>query len=134
MPGVGGALSVVCRAEPRVSTGAGPADLGALGLERDRRRARHDTPMDTAGLRADFERILRDSISCEVTLNGQVTEGLECEGTVEVDGVKVPCDPNDGWRLKDPRTLELVGKACSDLRGKPTAQIRADFPCGVILF
>ncbi len=92
------------------------------------------TPMNTAGLRADFERILRDSISCEVTLNGEVTEGQECEGTVEVDGVEVPCDPKDGWRLKDPRTLELVGNACSDLRSKPTAQIRADFPCGVILF
>jgi len=92
------------------------------------------TPMNTDGLRADFERILRDSISCEITLNGQVTEGLECEGTVEVDSVAIPCDPKDGWRLKDPRTLELVGKACSDLRAKPTAQIRADFPCGVILF
>ncbi len=92
------------------------------------------TPMNAAEMRLDFEKILRDSVSCEITLNGDVTDGSECQGTVEVDGVEIPCSSEDGWRLKDPRTIELVGSACTDLRSRPTAQIKADFPCGIILF
>ncbi len=92
------------------------------------------TPLNTAQIQLDFEKILRDSVSCEVALNGEVMDGSECEGTVEVDGVAIPCGNDDGWRLKDPRTLEFVGSACTNLRSRPTAQIKADFPCGVIVF
>lgn len=91
-------------------------------------------PKNAAALRTDFQGILRDSVSCEITLNGRVPTGDECLGTVEVDGVEVPCDAKDGFRLKDPSTLEFVGSACENLRDHPAAKVEANFPCGVILF
>ena len=44
-----------------------------------------------------------------------------------------PGAPDEGWRLKDPSTLELVGAACTTLKTTPNATLSASFPCGAIL-
>jgi hypothetical protein len=89
------------------------------------------TPQDQAQIPLVLGQFLREQVSCEVVLNGTVTTGSECQGSVKVDGVLVPCNDPNGWRLKNDRTVELVGAACTDLRAKPQANVRADFPCKI---
>ena len=89
------------------------------------------TPQNQAQIPLVLGQFLREQVSCEVVLNGTVTLGSECQGSVKVDGVLIPCNDPNGWRLKNDRTVELVGSACSDLRAKPQANVRADFPCKV---
>lgn len=68
--------------------------------------------------------------TCQVGLNGTVTMGQECEGQVNVNGTALPCNSNDGWRLTDPRTVQLMGNACKSFLGT-ASQVRATFPCAV---
>jgi hypothetical protein len=92
------------------------------------------TLADLLAVGHELQAELSQLVSCEVTLNGDVVSGDECRGTLSVDGKPLSCNRPDGWRLKDKRTLELTGNACSDLKQTPAAQIQADFPCGVVLF
>lgn len=87
------------------------------------------------------------AIGCEVVLNGMVTVGQECRGFVELNGGNLPCCQNtggawtcggapapgepNGWRLKDERTVELIGSQCLDFLQAPEASLRASFPCDV---
>jgi hypothetical protein len=70
-------------------------------------------------------------------LNGQVQAGSEKLGTVTLNGKPVPYDdpglPDEGWHLKTPSTLELVGEACKTLKATPNATLSARFPCGVVI-
>ena len=91
------------------------------------------TPGTTADLVAAMTMVTEELLSCDVTLNGTVGKGLECSGSVAVDGAPVPCDTPDGWHLKDPSTIELVGAACTGLRSKPMAKITAAFPCAALV-
>lgn len=81
--------------------------------------------------------IVLDARTCTFTLNGQVQAGSEKLGTVTLNGKTVPYDdpgaPDEGWRLKDPSTLELVGEACKELKATANATLAARFPCGAVL-
>jgi hypothetical protein len=81
--------------------------------------------------------IVLDARTCTFTLNGKVQAGSEKLGTVTHNGAPVPFDdpgaPDEGWRLKDPSTLELVGDACKTLKSTPDATLSARFPCGAVL-
>lgn len=84
---------------------------------------------DAPALVATLRTIIAEVISCDVTLNGRVTVGEECRGYVEVDGARLPCNSDDGWRLTSPNTVTLTGQACLDFKANPTATLTADFPC-----
>jgi hypothetical protein len=81
--------------------------------------------------------IVLDARTCTFMLNGQVQAGSEPLGTVTLNGKPVPFDapgaPDEGWRLKDPSTLELVGAACTELKATADATLSARFPCGAVL-
>ncbi len=68
-------------------------------------------------------------MSCEVSLEGKVKDGEECSGDALLGDQKLVCNDTNGFKLKDPSTLELTGKACDDLRSKSGLAIRARFPC-----
>jgi hypothetical protein len=74
--------------------------------------------------------ILSGSVSCDVTLQGMVTPGQECTGTVTIGGAPVACNSPDGWKLKDPSTIEFDGASCQKLQNNPGAVVNASFPCG----
>jgi hypothetical protein len=74
---------------------------------------------------------LREQVSCDVVLNGTVTVGSECQGSVKVDGVLIPCNAPTRGASRTIAPVELVGAACTDLRAKPQPSVRADFPCKV---
>jgi hypothetical protein len=84
-----------------------------------------------------LKQIVLDARTCTFTLNGQVQAGSEKLGTVTLNGKPIPFDdpgaPEEGWRLKTPGTLELVGEACKTLKATPNATLSARFPCGTIV-
>jgi hypothetical protein len=90
--------------------------------------------------------LIGGAIGCEVQLNGTVTTGRECLGKVQMNGNALPCCKetagawtcNDapvteasGWRLKDPRTVELIGLECVAFLTAREASLEAHFPCDV---
>lgn len=84
------------------------------------------------GLGVALEEILGAEVSCTLEVQGRVTLGQECLGTVMLDEAPLACDDADGWRLVDETHIELVGTACERFR-TATSAVRASFPCGVIL-
>lgn len=80
-----------------------------------------------------LETVVRRAVSCEISMQGAVSGEDVCSGRVLIGDRVVPCDDSDGYRLKDERTIEIVGQSCEYLRDHPTAHIRAEFPCDVIV-
>jgi hypothetical protein len=100
------------------------------------------TPQDLVDALAG---LIGGAVGCEVFLNGKVKLGAECSGYVEVSGVRQPCckdvgggaftcngmpaTPPNGWILKTPGSIELVGETCTSFLKSPDATLRAGFPC-----
>jgi hypothetical protein len=90
--------------------------------------------------------LLGGAVGCHVELNGTVTVGQECLGTVEQNGTRIPCcqgssgdmrcddmpasSPN-GWKLNDPHSIELLGDSCAKFLLGSGSVLNATFPCKV---
>jgi hypothetical protein len=105
-------------------------------------------PTDPDGLIKTLAALLGGAVGCNINLNGRVTVGQECSGTVTLgtstlaccqqpapggafmcDGAAAPA-PN-GWRLQNDNAIELLGDSCTKfLIGADTA-LDATFPCDV---
>jgi hypothetical protein len=68
--------------------------------------------------------------ACTVGLDGTVSDGQQCRGEVVLNGSPLACDSDNGWRLTDPRTVQLTGSACMDFQSN-ASQVHASFPCDV---
>jgi hypothetical protein len=79
-----------------------------------------------------FKDIIGPETACEVVLNGSVKPGIECMGTIKINGVALPCNDANGWSLKDPSTVVIQGTACEQYKKDLTAILEADFPCELI--
>jgi hypothetical protein len=107
------------------------ANLG-VGLEA---AADPPAPLFTAEsqeeLATAFEKILGDlPKSCVFSLNGRVKEENADQGTVQLAGEGLDYQGTNGWALKAPDQVELVGKACDQIRaGEEDLDI--SFPCAV---
>lgn len=88
-------------------------------------------PSGKGDLVAALSDIIDGALGCEVVLDGTVELGYECLGYVELNGNDLPCDDPDGWRLKDPRTVEFTGEACAQLLSDPDFTVEAGFPCEI---
>ena len=87
-------------------------------------------PENTAELATTLSELINAQLSCEVTLEGNgVTPGKECAGRVTIDGAQLECNGPDGWRLKDPHHIEVLGSACEAFKASATTQLVATFPC-----
>jgi hypothetical protein len=86
---------------------------------------------DDGSLRDALNEIVSAQVSCDVALKGKVAGGNPCDGSVLLNGVKLTCNGDDGWKLTDPTHIQLVGKACADFRTMKTAMVHASFPCTV---
>jgi von Willebrand factor type A domain len=91
------------------------------------------TPATPDDLEADLELLVGGAVGCDVALNGQVDTDHTCEGVVTLNGNPVPCNDKDGWILPDARHIRLQGKACDTLKASKTAELDADFPCGIFM-
>jgi hypothetical protein len=92
-------------------------------------------PLYTAASQDDLKRafstILTDlPRSCVFSLNGRVEAKNADQGTVVLDGQTLGyMDPN-GWLLKQPDQVELVGEACAQIKAGEDA-LSINFPCSV---
>jgi len=92
-------------------------------------------PLYTAGsqdeLKNAFSTILTDvPRSCVFELNGNVDRDHADRGTVTLAGKTLAYDDDDGWILKQPDQVELVGSACERIQaGEEDLDI--SFPCAV---
>ncbi|MFN9811434.1 MAG: vWA domain-containing protein [Deltaproteobacteria bacterium] len=78
--------------------------------------------------------IVRGSISCTLELEGRIEPDRACDGEVLLNGIAVPCEDPDGWRVVDESHIELVGASCDALTEREGVSIEASFPCDVILY
>jgi hypothetical protein len=76
-----------------------------------------------------FSDIINGVRDCVFNLDGEVVEGYEDQGTVRIDGMSVPKDDPDGWRLNNPKQVELLGAACQTIQ-EGDHNLDIDFPCG----
>jgi Mg-chelatase subunit ChlD len=79
-----------------------------------------------------FKDIIGPPTACDVVLNGSVKAGLECMGTIKINGATLPCNDPNGWALKDPSTVVIQGTACESYKNDLQAILEADFPCELI--
>jgi hypothetical protein len=79
-----------------------------------------------------FKDIIGPETACDVVLNGEVKPGLECMGTIKINGTALPCGDPNGWALKDPSTVTIQGTACETYKKDLNAILEADFPCELI--
>ncbi|HET8938240.1 MAG TPA: VWA domain-containing protein [Polyangiales bacterium] len=91
--------------------------------------------------------LLGGAVGCNIALNGRVTVGQECLGTVLQNGMPVPCCQADaagawkcnnaptttpnGWRLTDPGSIELLGDSCTQFLLGSADLVNAEFPCEI---
>jgi len=76
-----------------------------------------------------FDTIVNGVRDCVFTLDGEIVDGFEDEGQVLLDGGALEKDSADGYKVNNPKEIELVGKACESIQdGKHDLSI--SFPCG----
>jgi hypothetical protein len=109
------------------------------------------SPTNPDELLMTLAQLLGGAIGCHIALNGTVTVGQECLGTVEQNGTPLACcqeqagmlscnsmssmamptsSPN-GWRLSDAHSIELLGDACASFLLGSGSVLSAHFPCEV---
>jgi hypothetical protein len=89
-------------------------------------------PMNKTDLEQVFKDIIGAGAACDVAVAGKIKIGDECKGTISINGTALPCDDDNGWRLKDDHTVSITGTACDMYKADQNAQLHADFPCDVV--
>jgi hypothetical protein len=90
-------------------------------------------PVNKDELIHTFDAIISANVSCDVTVKGSIKQGSECNGKIEINGVPVPCNSDNGWRLKDSKTITVTGTACDMYKADKLSVLHADFPCDAIV-
>jgi hypothetical protein len=115
-----------------ISLAGGDAQLQSH-LEQVAQATRTQTPPFVPATQGELIATFIDIIggaTCQVALDGTVMDGQQCRGEVRLNGNALICDSDDGWRLRDPRTVQLTGAACDSFRAM-ASQVYASFPCEV---
>lgn len=89
---------------------------------------------DPDELRQAFEEIIGRARSCLLTLEGSLDLAEVSGGEVVLNGVELVYDDPNGWRVIDEHTIELVGDACTTFLESEELDLRAEFPCGSVIF
>jgi len=90
-------------------------------------------PTNPDELEANLQTLVGGAVGCDVALNGVVAMDKACDGHVTLNGVALKCNDSNGWVLTDSRHIRLQGKACDQLKASGSAELEAQFPCGVFM-
>jgi hypothetical protein len=85
--------------------------------------------LDQDELYGAFETIVNGVRDCVFTLDGEIVEGFEDEGQVVLDGTQLGKDDPDGYKVNNPKEIELVGQACETIQDGDH-DLNISFPCG----
>jgi hypothetical protein len=84
-------------------------------------------------LKTAFSTILTDvPRSCVFSLNGRVKAENASEGSVVLNGETLVYDDADGWKLKSPDQVELLGDACDKVQAGED-ELDINFPCRIFV-
>ena len=78
-----------------------------------------------------FGQIIGGVRSCDIMVNGTVNLSQASSGTVILNGNNLMYGTD--WTMKDDRTLELVGDACTEYLNSTPVMLSASFPCGGVV-
>ncbi|HEY4238721.1 MAG TPA: vWA domain-containing protein [Kofleriaceae bacterium] len=88
-----------------------------------------NNPQDLA---TAFQQIIGQTISCDLTLTGQVDPTQASSGTVTLNGQTLTYGSD--WTIQaDGVTLTLLGSACTTLQSSSNPVVDATFSCGVVV-
>jgi hypothetical protein len=104
-------------------------ELANLGDPAANGAARLYEPASPDQLAQTLNTLASAAIRCDIELNGAILVDRACEGSVRLDGVALPCDDPNGWKVIDERNIRLLGTACEKLRTSHEAVIEASFAC-----
>jgi hypothetical protein len=91
------------------------------------------TATDPASLAAAFQSIIGGILSCDLSLNGQVSAQAAPNGTVTLNNVVLTYGTD--WNISgDGLTLHILGKSCDTLKNTMGATVDATFACGTVIF
>lgn len=90
-------------------------------------------PSTQQALADAFNSIISGQKTCVFNLDGSVIAGKECEGVVTVNGMQIPCNDPNGWKLNGSNEIEFVGDTCALILSDPNAMISGHFPCGAAI-
>lgn len=102
-----------------------------VGVQAGAPNAPYWTATDDASLKTALTEILSMQVSCDVTLKGHV-EGNPCAGKVQLSGLDLGCNDQNGWKLVDDSHVRLLGSACKTFQKDEVATLHVEFPCEAI--
>ena len=89
-------------------------------------------PADNPTALADaFDAIIGGVASCDLVLDGDITEGQAAAGTVLLNGN--PLTYGTDWTLVGTNTIHLEAGACMTLQNSTNPTVTGTFPCGTII-
>jgi hypothetical protein len=94
--------------------------------------AEYYVPSDQDAMAAAFEDIVNGVRSCVLTLDSAILPGQGDQGTVTVNGMVIPYDDPNGWRVNSPTEIELLGDACALIQAGDV-DVQVEFTCHAIL-
>ena len=97
------------------NAGAGKAVGLVYGVDADAAQPYHASG-DKQGLTAQFADILSKVSFCEVRMQRDIAPEEAITGRVMLDGKALSYNAEEGFWLKDPRHLEIVGSACDAIK------------------
>jgi uncharacterized protein YegL len=90
---------------------------------------------DQSALSAALSSVVAGVRSCVFELSGKLQIDLNAadQGVVEIDEKRIAFGAPDGFRMNSRTQLELLGKACAELRKPEPKHVSIDFPCAAVL-
>jgi hypothetical protein len=88
-------------------------------------------PGDSQAIATALQTLIRGVYDCSFALNGEVDLARANLGTVMLDGSKLAYEDANGWRMRDNRTLQLLGTACASVQAD-ASKLVISFPCDVV--
>ncbi len=89
------------------------------------------TAANEAELKTALSGLLNSVVSCTYDMDAKVV-GNPALGTVKINGVEVPYNDPNGWKLEDNQVqVTLQGTACDTFKSTPNAELFVSFPCKV---
>jgi hypothetical protein len=84
-----------------------------------------------AELKAAFDSIINGVVTCDLTINGQVTQDDAAGAYVLLNGRQIIFGTD--WILVGNNVIRLQGAACTELKTSAQAIVNGTFPCGVTI-
>lgn len=108
------------------------ANAGA-GVQAGQPNAKFYKGNNPAELKAAFDTIIGGVVSCDLTVNGDVTQDQAAGAVIRLNGRELTFGTD--WTLvgNPSRTIRILGTSCDMLKAATAPTVEGTFPCGVVL-